>query len=79
MDLLQHAHEFIRVQRELLQRESLRLESYHPDKVLARGYVIVRHKGSLLRNSSVKVGDTLEVESEFSKIKATVNNIEEKK
>lgn len=58
----------------------LRLKSYHPNQILKLGYSLVRHNGVLLKNpSSLQKNDAIELEFQYAKIAATVNNVKVEK
>lgn len=66
--------DFFDAANEDLRHARLRLESYHPNQVLKRGYAIVRKDGKLLQAAhELKAGDSLEVELETRIVETIVN------
>ena len=64
------ARERVALQRQLL-------EAYNPQQALAKGYALVRHGGTVIRNSKdIMAGSKLELELIDARVTATVTNVQ---
>jgi exodeoxyribonuclease VII large subunit len=69
---------YLLAERTYIDRQQMKLESYHPRQVLHRGYALVRKNGKLLARDTLKLGDEIQIELETQIVETTVNAINKK-